>query len=583
MSIEKIHAIINNKHIQTLFQPIVSLRDGTVLGYEALSRATCEDGFPSVEAMFEAAREHDLLWDLEYLTRTTAIENASKKIYGGEGKAANIFINVSPVIIHDARFKTGFTRKLLDAVNLKAENIIFEITEKNAVLDICGFKATITHYKNQNFKIAIDDVGAGYSGLNLISEIAPHYLKLDMNLIRNIHNDRLKQGLIKGIVEFSSISNVLLIAEGIETQEELEAVVHLGVQYGQGYFIQRPQEALRDISKNFLEILKSINFKKNHILNRSISDIYIKNICTRAATVFPHDKILDIYHHHIDKPDFAGLCVLENDVPVGIVTRENILTKLSGHFGFSLYSNKTVADLMDTDFLVVDEKTPISAVSGMAMTRQHSKLYDFILVTSEKKYLGIVSIKNLLLKTTEIEVSAAKHQNPLSGLPGNFIIEQKLLQCIAGSGKFSVAYLDLDNFKAYNDIYGFENGDCVLKLLADKLKKLISETCFIGHVGGDDFVAIVNDHVTTAYFQDALQQFSLEVSYFYTEKDVDNGYIVSKSREGGRERFPLLSATCVVVNNKSCTYDSIYPLSEKLAELKRRAKEAKRVVKALSY
>ncbi len=84
-------------------------------------------------------------------------------------------------------------------------------------------------------------------------------------IIRNIHNDRLKQGLIRGIAEFSGIANVLLIAEGIETQEELETVVHLGVQYGQGYFIQRPHEAFLNIRESFLETLKTINFKKNHI------------------------------------------------------------------------------------------------------------------------------------------------------------------------------------------------------------------------------------------------------------------------------------------------------------------------------
>lgn len=576
MSLEQIKSIISNRQIKTLFQPIVSLRDGGVLGYEALSRVTCQNRCMTVEAMFELARKQDLLWDLEYLMRTVAIESASEKVCASNSRA-KIFLNVSPVIIHDPRFRTGFTKHLLNDLNIKAKNVIFEITEKNAVRDIEGFKATISHYKDQNFNIAIDDVGAGYSGLNLISEIAPHYLKLDMNLIRNIHNDRLKQGLIRGIVEFSSVSNVLLIAEGIESQEELEAIVHFGVQYGQGYLIQRPHEEIREIDEVFLETLRSINFKRNHILHRSLPDIYIKNICTKINTVSPHEKILDVYQHTIENPEFSGLCVVENNIPVGIISRENVLTKLSGRFGFSLYSSKTISALMDSDFLSVDETTPINIVSNMAMTRPHSRLYDFIVVTSRKKYLGIVTIKNLLLKTTEIEVSAAKHQNPLSGLPGNFIIEQKLTQCIGSSAEFSVAYLDLDNFKAYNDIYGFESGDCVLKLLADKLEKLICETCFIGHVGGDDFIAIVYDHVGAEFFQEVLREFESEVLRFYSETDVANGYILSKNRDGVDCRFPLLSTTCVVINNKSCSYASIYTLSEKLAELKKQAKGARQL------
>jgi GGDEF domain-containing protein/predicted transcriptional regulator len=456
-------------------------------------------------------------------------------------------------------------------------DIIFEITEKNTTSDMKSFKNIIDHYKEQKFNIAVDDLGAGYSGLNLISEIAPQYVKLDMHLIRNIYTDRLKQGLIRGIVEFSNISNISLIAEGIEHQEELETLVNLGVQYGQGYYIQKPDEDILKPSYVFYNILRDINARKNSIYSRNLSDIHIRNICTHSPTVSPDAKIEDVYARYAKRPDFTGLCVLDhNGAPIGIVTRETLYRALGGAFGFSLYSKKAITEIMDTDFLIVDERKTIDLVSDLAMNRPHDKLYDVIVVVSGERYFGVVTVKTLLLKTTEIEVATARHQNPLSGLPGNFIIERQLANMLEAQPQFSVAYIDLDNFKAYNDAYGFEYGDCVLKLFADKLKDLVSDDCFIGHVGGDDFVAIVGGHVTEEFFSDVLERFRTEVLYFYNQADIKNGYITARGREDCVERFPLLDTTCVVADNKDREYANVAELGEHLACLKKVAKTHKR-------
>jgi len=191
-------------------------------------------------------------------------------------------------------------------------------------------------------------------------------------------------------------------------------------------------------------------------------------------------------------------------MPVGIITQEKLALKLSGHFGFSLYQNKPISQVMDKNFLSVDYRTPLSIVSLMAMSRPYDKLYDFIVVTENEKCIGTVTIKNLLEKTTEIEVSAAKHLNPLSGLPGNLIIEQTLSHCVSGKNHYSAAYLDIDNFKAYNDVYGFANGDLIIKLLADILREFLAKETFIGHVGGDNFVVIIEKHVKENYFKKKL-------------------------------------------------------------------------------
>lgn len=137
--------IIDGQHVKTVSQPIVSLRDGSVLGHEALSRITCDSEITNPEQLFRIAGESSRLWDLEQLCRTTALHTAYRS--QEQPNAAKLFLNVNPNIMHDPKFKQGFTREFLQQYGMTPESIIFEITERNAVSDMSGFKGTISHYK----------------------------------------------------------------------------------------------------------------------------------------------------------------------------------------------------------------------------------------------------------------------------------------------------------------------------------------------------------------------------------------------------------------------------------------------------
>ena len=404
---EALDYIIHNKQIKTVFQPIISLRDGSILGHEALSRITCESEIENPEMLFTIAQEYNRLWDLELLCRTTALEAAYKFMIPTYSK--KLFINVNPNIMHYETFKIGFTKGFLMKYNIIPQNVIFEITERNVIEDMAGFKSTINHYKEQDYQIAIDDAGAGNSGLNLISEVNPNYIKLDMNLIRDVDSDLVKFALVKGMVEFSKVSKVFLIAEGIETYKELNTLVNLGVQYGQGYLIQKPDSEVLEIRQDVLERLKKINIEKNNISKSLILNTYIASLCTSIGSISPNEIVRNVFYTFTHNLNCFGLCVMENEIPVGIVTREKLLLKLSGHFDFSLNKDKKISQVMDKDFLSVDYKTPISIVSSMAMSREDDKVYDFIVVTENDKYLGIVTVKDLLKKISEIEILEANH------------------------------------------------------------------------------------------------------------------------------------------------------------------------------
>lgn len=564
---KQLNAILENNDIRTVFQPIISLRDGAVLGYEALSRGPSGSVLQNPDALFGVATECGKLWELDRLCRSTALETACRLASG-----IRLFLNVHPQVIYDEKFKSGFTAEFLRKFDIDPENIYIEITEKNAAENPDDFRETIAHYKNQNYKIAIDDAGAGYSGLNMITDIRPHFIKLDIYLIRGIDKDEYKKSLVKSLYEFCKVSSISLIAEGIETEEELGTLIDIGVHYGQGYFVQKPNAVITAINDSVLDSIRSRNAQKNHIFQHYFPNVYIGNLCRKNPFVSAGDTVESVYNMFLKDDALLGVVVAEAGTVSGIVTKTCIDHFMSGQYGYSLYAKRTITKIMDRHPLVSDFRILIDTVAKMAMSRPAASLYDFIVITQEGKYCGIVTIKDLLEKTMEIEISNARHQNPLSGLPGNLLIEQNLIKCISSTEPFTVLYTDLDNFKSYNDVYGFENGDSVIRYIADLLCGAAPEGSFVGHVGGDDFICIVSSHETQALCESLIRKFDDNIKNYYSAEDMEKGFILAKNRKGEEDQFPIMTVSIAGVTNLSRSYKDIYELTECAGAVKKRCK-----------
>lgn len=559
--------ILHTRDIQTVFQPIISLEDGAVLGYEALSRGPVRTPLQNPEKLFTYAMENGQLWELESLCRTKALESAH--VLQTKGK---LFLNVNPNIMSDRKFRQGFTKDYLSRFQMDTENIVFEITEKEAIVNLNHFRQTVSHYKEQLYQIAIDDVGSGYSGLNIITDIHPHFMKLDMQLIRDIDRDRTKQSLVKSLCEFAAHSQIHIIAEGIETEAELAKLIELGVRFGQGYYIQKPNSNLLPIREEVIALIVNENEHKQNRLLSLLKDSFVKKMTTALPTLEGNVLIDEVKSKMNQDDSIPGFCIVNQNRVIGVITRNQLHVKISGPFGYSLFSNKAITEIMDTDFLQVDVNTPIHTVAKLAMMRDANHLYDFITVTKNGGYYGIVTVKELLGKTMEIEVDFAKHMNPLTELPGNVLIEQQLQHCVKTPEGYGVLYLDLDNFKPYNDVYGFEKGDQVLMHLAELLKEIVSSNDFIGHIGGDDFIVVASSERSIMYCKEIIERFDATIQQFYTKQDVENGWIVTKNRHGKEELFPLLTISIAGIMNHH--FQSTYDLSRKVSELKKQCKQS---------
>lgn len=227
----KLREILERRRISTLYQPIVDLRTRTAIGYEALSRGPAGE-FSNPDVLFRIAYEAELVLRLDTICRERAIAGLRKM-----GTDELLFINMEPLSIFDPQLMRAIPRR-------RVGQIVFEITEHAAIADFSTFRQAVQLVKRAGFKFAMDDVGSAYSGLRIISEIEPDYIKLDMELTRDAQNNRVKMELVKAIARFCEETKVPMIVEGIESPEELATVTALGVNLVQGYLLGRPS-ALR--------------------------------------------------------------------------------------------------------------------------------------------------------------------------------------------------------------------------------------------------------------------------------------------------------------------------------------------------
>lgn len=562
--------IIKNKEIRAVFQPIVSLQSGKVYAYEALSRITLKKCSFHIGEAFEIAQEMNCLWAFEKLCRVNSIKMAAQK-----PRHAKLFLNVDPNIIHDSSFISGVTGEKLEKYNLDCSDIVFEATERSAIKDIDTFRKSLRHYRQQGFSVAVDDVGSGYSGINRIFEINPQYIKIDMEIIKNIEKDACKRSFVAALAQFAADSHIALIAEGIETKEQLEAVISLHIDYAQGYYLAKPSSKFEktptDVQKNILELKEKYNKPQySHAYFDTVS-----KLCAKKPAILPSVRFSDVYEIMND-PNITELAVVDEEGKfLGVLTKRLVLQELSGMYGYTLNARKNVCDVMDTSCLTVTPDTSIETASKMAMARCQPYIYDSIPVVDgmTQAYIGFVTIKDLLLSAVNIQVKRAAACNPLTGLPGNIVIDEMVETLIGSREPFSIIYFDLDNFKAYNDAYGFANGDKMIKIVADILQKLCGADDFCGHIGGDDFVVITKGDRTESLCEQAFADFSKDSQMLYSEIDRQNGYIISKNRNGFVEQFPLATLSAAAITNRTRTYESIGDLSLVIAKTKKQAKQ----------
>jgi diguanylate cyclase (GGDEF)-like protein len=577
---KEILGLISRNAFGVHFQPIVSAKNSLIFGHEALARINGLSSFGNVSELFKKAKEADVISALDIVCRRNALCEAARQ--GIKEKDAYVFINVCPETVMSSSHQPGLTDEIAEECMLPKEKIILEFTEETAIDNYKLFKEAIAYYKRQGYKIAIDDFGSGHGGLKMLSIIEPDFVKIDRHFISNIDKSMIKYNLVESMATACHRIGIKVIAEGVEREEELNIVLNMGIELLQGYYLGRPSPTLVS-NEEIVSATASIKFNGR---DRDGNGLHYRVIGDIRRNVEPVDASMQFFKavdRFIKEAELRGLPVVEGGRVVGMLHRTRFMEEqILGRCGYGMHlnTNKTIRELMDRQFLLVESNATLEAVSQRINSRKLEYLYDDIVVANHGKYFGTLAVSDLLNAITERSIIAAKSSNPLTGLPGNTSIRREIEKRLTQNMHFSVCYIDIDNFKPYNDHYGFEKGDLVIKNLADIIGKAV-DSCdrdsehFVGHIGGDDYIVIVRPKAAVAVCERIINEFSCRLREYHGEDDYLRGMYISKNRQDEDEEFSLLSLSIGVVSTESRKIDSYPEIASIASEVKKLAKKHK--------
>ncbi|MGH8176954.1 MAG: EAL domain-containing protein [Steroidobacter sp.] len=552
--------LVREGRISTLFQPIVDPRSRGVCGFEALTRGPSDSWLHSPQNLFEAARRAGCKLELDFLCMQSAFRR-----FVASRVAGLLFVNVSPdTIYEEPQFATRFLEYARIA-GMPADRCVIELTEESLLEDYARLRSTLQRLRESGCAIAIDDLGAGSSGLRTWSELKPDYVKIDRYFVSGIDADSTKLEFVRSILDMGRAMGCRVIAEGVETERECRELVDLGLDRLQGHLFGRPGVAPMAV----LQQLES--------LDRSIvthTALCAEHIAVYVRPVSPETRVTEVADLFRDNAEMLTIAVVHEGRPLGVVRREQLFSMLAKPLHPEIYNKKPVSAVMEAPTLMIDGQLRLEQVSRLVTQKGRPRLTEEFIITKEGRYHGLGQTIDVLRLITEQQLQSAKHSNPLTLLPGNGAVRGCVDRLIENHKRFVVAYFDFDSFKPYNDVYGYAHGDQVILHLAGLLKSMFSARLdFIGHVGGDDFLVVMRSADWRERVSRVLEKFSSTVATFYSPEHAAAGAIVAADRDGKPREFPLLTLSVAALDSETIGATSADAIAHLLAHVKKLAKQ----------
>jgi len=560
------------------FQPIIHSHTSKIYAVEALIRNVIgNNGLNSINDLFNLAFNDDYLYELDLKLREKAIEKFSNINI----QDLKLFYNLDNRIIYNKNFSSGNTSKILKKYNLDKKTICFELSEKGTTIEQNALSTMIQKYKSSGYSIAIDDFGIGVSGLKLLYFSEANVIKLDRFFITNIDSDSKKKLFCSSIIEMAHIMGMQVVAEGVETSNEFYTCKDIGADFIQGYLVQKPTLNIEEIKATYKNITKLIDNDQRLNSNLLISKKYIEKI--KALNI--NTSLYKLFVHFKEDIKYNFVPITDNyDNLLGVINEADIKKISYSQYGLSLAQNKTFSSTLKkyiVPTLSVEISWGIDKI--LEMYNLNSNNSKGIFITQANKYIGFISLNSLLTLSYKRNIEIATNQNPLTKLPGNNQIEKFISKCLKKSQKniTHIIYFDFNNFKPFNDVYGFRQGDRAILIFSELIQKKYPKESFVAHIGGDDFfVGLKNYRFEDVYklSVNIQEDFQNSVKNIYSKKDKENGYITTKDRFDTLRKFDLLSVSSAIIeiNYKS----NILNFDNTISILKKASKKSQTPISA---
>lgn len=564
--------IMEQQALDIVFQPIAAMQGGEIFGMEALMRPPQHSALCRPDLLLDVAQGHGRLVELEQMAALKAIQS-----FGRLGLPGVLFVNLSAATLtHFAQQRgTVLLRALVDA-GLPPSRLMLELTEYERVTHPEALLAAFEVFAHQGIRLALDDFGDGRSSLRLWTQLKPQIVKIDKYFIRGVHQDSHKVDVIRTILTLAERLGAQVVAEGVEEAAELTVLRDLGCGYAQGFYLGYPLAAPpRSIDAAAQRILSSSkiavlpNSPPRPDLAHTVARLIMK--CPTVTPTTPNDEVRRVFSAH---PEQHALAVVDNDYPVGLINRRTFMDQYAQPFFNELHGRRPCEGHMNRTPIRVEASVAIDSMVRMLAGEDQRYLFEGFIVTDSGRYAGLATGESLVRAVTEQRIEAARHANPLTLLPGNIPITEHIQRLISSGVTFTACYFDLNNFKPFNDAYGYWRGDEMITLAAKTiLAQADPGADFVGHVGGDDFIVLFQsddwaertEHIVTTFNQGARSLFDAE--------DLAEEGFESEDRQGFKMVFPLTSIAVGAVRVSPGAYASPEDIASAAAAAKKIAKQ----------
>jgi len=353
-----------------------------------------------------------------------------------------------------------------------------------------------------------------------------------------------KQQTLRALLQIAEIFGTSVVAEGIENAEDLRIVRDLGVSLGQGFFIGRPDPApCEQIDAPALQVLLDRRIAVMPTMRTvSVPGRLNEVLTTRAPTVTStadHDELAGLF---CARPDLHAVAIVDDDWPVGLIDRREFMERYAKMYFKELYGKKPCITFAKLSPRLIEREHDSEQLVGILTSQDQRYLEEGFIVTHNGRYVGLGTGDQLVRAVTESRIEAARHANPLTFLPGNIPITEHIERLLASRGDFVACYGDLNNFKPFNDHYGYWRGDEMIRLMARlTLSHCDSQRDFVGHVGGDDFIMLFQSDDWQLRCERLVADFDTQAAGLYDEGGRAAGGIEAEDRHGVMRFFPLTS------------------------------------------
>jgi EAL domain-containing protein (putative c-di-GMP-specific phosphodiesterase class I)/GGDEF domain-containing protein len=533
-----------NRRLNVQFQAIVHLNSGQVFGYEALMRVPQSGVLRRPGALMSVADRARLISWVDIACQEICFTRASQT-----GIKAHLFLNMDAEgldFVHETERTLAYRAA---ESRISPRQIVLELTERQTVEDFPRLAHYIQELRDQGFKIAIDDAGAGYSSLHTIAELRPDFVKIDRSLVRSIENSGTRRALLSTLNRYAMQIGAAVIAEGIETRDELAVVMEIGVTYGQGYLLSRPNDGFRSLRREIRDLLAE------HVSRRRLrlgAAPFPVGKAARVGLSFPPETPVETVVSKFQKnPDIESAVILAQERIEGLVMRERLERAVSSD-PESL--SRPISTLMDCQPLIVDAEASLEQVAKQVSYRRGMRFHHDIIVAENGVYAGILPVRALLEMITDMKVSRARHVHPITGLPDRIAFEQETNLRLSQGRPTVVAFGDIRHFRAFLNAYGVEHADESLRKAVNAIQSVLAYYAhadpFLAQGDYDHLYLLIAPAEAEAACREMIRRFDEVAREVYAVEQSRRGYIETRDSQGQARRSPLFCLRLAGVSSR---------------------------------